>query len=277
MKLVAIALAGLAGLSVAVERSRAADMTAPLAAPVVAPVYNWTGFYVGAHAGYGWGRESIHLSPGTPLLGPFFAAGVYPRSIASNPDGFIGGIQWGSNWQFNRVVLGLESDFSWANIKSSEAVRTSILGGILVTRTVGEQELEWFGTTRLRAGFLATDHFLIYATGGLANGRVQTTVSHASTLLGVSCPPGIVPCVEASQSNWKWGWTVGGGIEYAWGRWSAKIEYLHYALGDQTFQYIDRRIRPAVFTASTEYTGDMVRFGVNYRFDWTPWQLLFGR
>jgi outer membrane immunogenic protein len=33
----------------------AADM--PVKAPVVAPVYSWTGFYIGANVGGGWGSR----------------------------------------------------------------------------------------------------------------------------------------------------------------------------------------------------------------------------
>ena len=42
----------------------AADMAARMpvkAPPPVAAVYNWTGFYIGGHVGYGWGRSTTDV------------------------------------------------------------------------------------------------------------------------------------------------------------------------------------------------------------------------
>ncbi len=30
----------------------------PVKAPVIAPAYNWSGFYIGGHVGYGWDPAS---------------------------------------------------------------------------------------------------------------------------------------------------------------------------------------------------------------------------
>ncbi len=45
------------GLTVASSSAFAADMGYPVKAPLmaVAPAYSWTGFYLGANAGGGWG------------------------------------------------------------------------------------------------------------------------------------------------------------------------------------------------------------------------------
>ena len=89
----------------------AADM--PLKAPVFEAVYNWTGFYLGGHVGYGGGS----LGPGTnplPLQGVFF-----PHSMT----GLIGGYQAGYNRQLpNNLVLGVEADVSfWQPVDRPEA------------------------------------------------------------------------------------------------------------------------------------------------------------
>src|SRR5262245_9868819 len=92
-------------------------------APAVA-VYNWTGFYVGANAGYTWGgSDAVNLvsTPtflvGPPLLGP--QGQVTSRTFwdaangVLNPkaNGFIGGGQIGYNRQFSdRFVAGVEAD-----------------------------------------------------------------------------------------------------------------------------------------------------------------------
>ena len=82
----------------------AADLT--FKAPAYKAVYNWTGFYLGGHVGYGGGS----FGPGTnplPEQGVFF-----PHSIT----GLIGGYQAGYNRQLaNNIVLGVEADISFAS------------------------------------------------------------------------------------------------------------------------------------------------------------------
>ena len=87
----------------------------PAYAPPEAAPYNWTGSYVGGHFGYAWGSDPIDLTPGTA-----FPTGTVPFSLADNPRGVLGGIQYGTNWQFNRFVLGWDSDFSFSDIKRSQ-------------------------------------------------------------------------------------------------------------------------------------------------------------
>src|SRR5437762_1867431 len=81
---------------------------APPQAPVLVPVraYNWSGFFVGGHLGYGWSGESMTLTtPGS------YPSGTIPPAIAADPRGVVVGVQYGTNWQFDRLVLGTESDY----------------------------------------------------------------------------------------------------------------------------------------------------------------------
>jgi outer membrane immunogenic protein len=226
----------------------------PALAPIPAP-YDWSGFFVGGHVGYGWSAEAIALTP----FGPY-PAGTIPAAIAANANGFVGGVQYGTNWQLQRLVLGTESDFSFAGIRGS---------GLTATHAAnrGEQKLPFFGTTRVRAGYAVEDNVLVYATGGLANGRAETDFSAAG--------PGVA--TFGSKRRTLWGWGAGAGIEYGMGPWSAKIEYLHFDLGTETFYAFDARTSGAFTRVSTRFAGDMVRAGVEYRFAWSPWQILFGK
>src|ERR1700743_197517 len=61
MKKILFAIAALAVLA-ATDLAHAADM-ALKAPPPPAPVYSWTGFYVGANAGYGWHDPTVRLTP----------------------------------------------------------------------------------------------------------------------------------------------------------------------------------------------------------------------
>ncbi len=92
------------------------------------------------------------------------------------------------------------------------------------------QKLPWFGTVRARLGFEPIDRVLFYATGGLAYGEVDT--SAAFTVTATSLGGTATTTASESATNTEIGWTVGGGIEWAfWERWSVKVEYLYIDFG----------------------------------------------
>jgi outer membrane immunogenic protein len=119
MKKLLLAGAGFAAL--AAGPAFAADLARPVyRAPVVyAPVASWTGFYVGANAGYAWGDSdvtSIFACPSgvCPFRNPvnlatFTAGGT---GSASKGSGFTGGVQAGYNWQVGNIVAGAEVDYN---------------------------------------------------------------------------------------------------------------------------------------------------------------------
>jgi outer membrane immunogenic protein len=254
------------GLTASVA-ARAADLPTPAVAPIP-PVYDWTGFYVGANVGYGWNEGDGPLQC-TNSAGVSFGTGCGLIPFAGlSPRGFIGGGQAGFNWQHGPFVIGLESDFQAADIQGS--TRTDgpwgFVNSTAITRPgsffTASHQIDWFGTARLRLGYASLDRTLVYATGGIAYGRVdeQTDVVHPAT--GVSYP--------ASESATKTGWTAGGGIEYAFTRnLTAKVEGLYYDLGEDT---ISARAVPVPRTFSRGMTfetrGAIARVGVNYKFDW---------
>ena len=143
-------LAGVA-LSVATAAS-AADMQArpySKAPPaMVSPAYNWSGFYIGAMGGFGWGSGDNQGSGG------------------------FGGGTFGYNWQLpgSQFVFGVEVDAAGASIKDSF---TEDQGGILVTQ---ESKINSFGSVTGRAGF-AMDAALLYAKGGYAWANNKTSIS----------------------------------------------------------------------------------------------------
>jgi outer membrane immunogenic protein len=246
----------------------AADLPLKAPAQAVPPPapYSWKGFYVGVEGGYGWGSEAIQFTPDVNYT-PAFAAGTLPRSLANDPRGGLAGIQFGTNWQFGSWVLGTASDFSWTDITRSQ---TTISGGGALT-IIGQQKLSWLSTTRGRLGFTVTDNLLLYGTGGLADGRASASSSFSL----VGCPAN-GNCPTGSAAKTLWGWAAGGGLEYAVGHWSFDVEYLHYDLGRLNYNMTDPTAPGAFIAASTKFSGDIVRCGINYRFDWTPWDFLFG-
>ena len=144
-------LASVAALGlVAAGAASAADLPSrkgPIAAPVyMPPAFTWTGFYVGANAGYGWGNVNAN---GFANVGDL--------------DGFVGGGQVGYNYQMGQFVVGLEADLQAADLSSGNNL------GLVGVKT------DYFGTVRARVG-VAFDRFMPYVTGGWAYGNVKTSV-----------------------------------------------------------------------------------------------------
>ena len=144
------------------------------------------------------------------------------------------GGQLGYNWQTANWVFGIETDAQWTGQKGSTTVLCPVAGCFPTAVAAGtgvgaalSDKLEWFGTFRGRGGILVTPSVLLYVTGGLAYGSLQTEVA----LSGFTAT-GIPVTAIGSRSSDKFGWTIGGGIESMFAaNWSAKIEYLYMDLG----------------------------------------------
>jgi outer membrane immunogenic protein len=256
----------LAGSLLAGAPVLAADM--PVKAPVVVPAYSWSGFYLGAHAGYGWSRGNARLQPvllGVPTTLAERDLEEIPEFYRVNASGFIGGGQIGFNQQMNRAVLGIEADLSYAGLKgTATAAGSATSGGPPVTRDflVSEsQRLNWLATLRARFGILTSDALLLYVTGGLAVGQIKE-----STFLSFSGLGGTTFIGTASST--RAGWTVGGGGEYRiGGNWTAKLEYLFFDLGRNTVRGIDTVSpnQPFQTQATFDFKGQLVRAGLNLK------------
>ena len=197
-------------------------------APSEAP-FNWTGFYAGLNGGYAFGRSSWS-DPVTGADSGRFSTG----------GGSLGG-QFGYNWQTGPLVLGIETDVNWMNVKGS----TAGAGGVCAADGGGQCQTQqsWVGTTRARVGY-AFERWLPYVTGGVAYGNIQAVQSTGTT------------------TNSNVGWTAGGGLEYGFDRnWSVKAEYLHIDLGTATFM----GAASGTATLAVPVTDDLVRAGINYR------------
>ncbi|MGU3495373.1 outer membrane protein [Xanthobacteraceae bacterium A53D] len=205
-------------------------------APVM-PVFSWTGFYVGANAGYGGGSQDYTFA-NTPLD---------IAAASTNAAGFIAGGQLGYNFQFaNNFVLGLETDIQWTNIEGE--VSTLGFDGSAVNMSTS---LDYFGTVRARAGY-AFDRFLPYVTGGFAYGKTKTDITTIDA----------TDLYVGNGSSTKTGWTVGAGVEYAFANnWTFKTEYLYVDLGNSN--YNNFLTGEAIDVENKFHT---VRAGINYKF-----------
>ena len=99
--------------------ARAADLPAPAVAPIP-PVYNWTGFYIGANAGYGWNTGDGPLQC-TNSAGVSFGSGCGLIPFAGlKPAGVIGGGQVGFNWSLCRRVGGRLPDHRYHGLHADQ-------------------------------------------------------------------------------------------------------------------------------------------------------------
>lgn len=266
-RFVLLALAATGVIFCCVKISVAAD--GPVKAPMIKPAYNWTGFYIGGNAGYGWGgRTNPDMSatenpPGMIGIVTYLTlpgGNVFPNL---SPDGFIGGGQIGFNWQSpgSRWVLGIEADFQGADIKDGATALARPALGFPFNETLS-LDLNWFGTVRGRTGYAfgASGNWLAYATGGLAYGHVKSSVDWTRV------SPSALTIFSASASETLVGWTAGAGLEYAFGNWSFGAEYLYYDLGD-TSVTANSLVTGAsgTLTAVQEVNGHIVRAKLNFR------------
>lgn len=206
----------------------------PVLAVPAAAIFDWTGFYLGGHVGYGGGSLGPNPLPAQGL--------IFPHSVT----GLIGGYQAGYARQFsNRVVLGIEAD----------ATFPSPLDGPALTPAPYNSSINYVGTVRGRIGY-ALGTWMPYLTGGFAWGHTDVNLNDVDGN------------AFQSVSGCQTGWTAGLGAEFAVsGNWSAKLEYDYVDLSRRTYDLssfgppsvnIDPRIH-------------LLKFGLNYRFVDLPW------
>ncbi len=248
----------------------AADMAVRYAKappPIVSPAYNWSGFYVGVHAGYTFGDDDSVITTGQAAGNiANVVGGARPGQVRLDRDGFIGGGQIGYNWQFSPSwVFGFEADISYVDNRDNLVVGTLSLPAAVPPNAplnnTFRSRMEYFGTVRGRLGY-AWDRTMVYVTGGLAYAEVQ----NSATFFG---PAGQVQ-FDGGRRRTETGYTVGGGIEHAISpNWSVKAEYLYYDLGSNT---VNVAFVPGGGGGGTGYDtrfandGHIVRAGLNYKF-----------
>lgn len=201
----------------------------------------FAGFYIGAAVGYG-NQDTTN----TDVLGG-------TGSVSYDDGGFAGSLYSGYNIQCGRLVVGYESDY---NFMDSDNTFTDDSGGCLGPCFTLTNDIKYFGTSRLRIGLVHSDNIMIYATGGIAYAKVESTLDFF--------PFGF----SQSDEDWKFGWTAGGGVEFIrHGNWSLRAEALYMDFGDQTYAYSDALCGLAC-EARQRWEDEVwvARVGVTYRF-----------
>jgi outer membrane immunogenic protein len=218
----------------------AADLAvkAPQVAPI--PAFTWGGCYVGAHAGAGFGEDTVSV--------PSIVPGV---SVTGHSSGFLAGGQVGCNLQFSgHWVIGIEGEGSGTDVKGDT---TQTILGISGT---AHAQTDWIASATGRLGW-AWDRWLIFGKGGAAWDGDKYSASI----------PVFPEQLQASET--RTGWTVGGGIEWAFfNNWSAKAEYNYYDFGRSSVTLVGTFAGAPIAVPGVQVreTMSVIKLGVNYRF-----------
>jgi outer membrane immunogenic protein len=204
-----------------------------------APILNWSGFYVGANAGYGRGNSTW-----TDTFNGFFAE--LGDRFVTHPRGALAGAQFGYNWQNGRSIVGVEmyGARAWLN--------DQIVSPIFPTTDTEQTSLSaiWAATTRFGQAF---DRTLFYLKAGYAGARIKIN-AHAG-------PP---ENAFFSAGKTAHGWTIGAGFEYALTpTWLLGLEYNYFDFGSTSHsgRHID-----GIEDFAVRSTVQSVIARVNYRF-----------
>jgi outer membrane immunogenic protein len=195
-------------------------------APVIAvdAAYDWSGFYIGGHLGYLWGKtrvvdDGVLTEPGAPT------------------NGVVGGVLAGYNWQSGPLVLGIEGDIGWTN-----AVGHGASAFIITTTSPNTYDLRWTSHVVGKAGY-AVGRWLFFATGGLSIADLNFIEGITTTNTGNT----------SSNFGGKYvGFSVGGGVEFAL-TWNllGRLQYIYDDFGSKNYVSADGGIYRVSLTAQT--------------------------
>jgi outer membrane immunogenic protein len=180
---------------------------------------DWTGLYAGVHGGGGWANTSFPRGWADNT-----GVAVLPDPSQRSSGGLVGG-HLGYNWQYERLVGGLELDFDAANIQSTASL--TVPPPATISQQVKTDEL---ASLRGRLGWEVQPNLLAYGTGGLALGHFQGTLTSVNPAANLDLAE--TPFLKTSGGASELGWVAGAGLEYKLAdSWLLRAEYLRYDFG----------------------------------------------
>jgi len=194
----------------------------------------WTGFYAGGNVGAAFGILNNQLSMVNNPVSPLFYQPVVPGlnksgSGALNSTQFMGGLDVGYNRQINNnIVLGLELSYDYLGLDKAAGgtfyyTNTSSNNRYYLMNSASAKQMS---TLRPRLGYLF-DNYLPFITAGGAVTRVKFNQTYSDFQYSLTD--------ATSLNKTAWGYTVGGGMEYApLEHVSFKVEYLYTNFGNRS-------------------------------------------
>ena len=195
----------------------------------------WTGVYIGASVGGGWGETSTFYDR---------AGNDHLTTEFIKPSGYVGALTFGYNHQFaNNFVIGVEADLGVMDIDAPD--KTGLWDDHIWKSRYGGL----WGTLRPRIGYSFGD-LMVFGTGGVAFMETDEMI------LGDN---------DATQNTYNRGThtgsVFGGGFEYALTeKTSAKLEYLRMDFPEYKGYTNNEELY------GFENSVDILRVGVNFKF-----------
>lgn len=187
-------------------------------------VHDWSGAYLGANIGYGWGGSEFYdgeynVAPGFP-----------PYSFDVDSDGLLGGVQAGYNWQRGKLLYGLEADFGYLNLDGSAYPPPDPTGMPYDTR--GVIDGGWYAGLGARLGYAHDRTLFFVKAGGVYTDASFSVIDDCSS--DFINPPGCGPSTYHASKRLGFGYLLGAGIEHAINdRWSVKLDYSYMGFGKE--------------------------------------------
>jgi outer membrane immunogenic protein len=210
----------------------------PATAAPPSPIFNWTGCYIGAHAGGGLMRDTFIQD--------------------ANGTGAVAGGQAGCNYQNGNAVFGVEGEGYWSGIKANDSEN----GPFSSFGREAKNRYDFSIAGRLGAAF---DRTLIYGKAGWVWGQfdfIQTSVC---------CGPSPSNFESLSKSGGLNGLLLGVGIEHALTRnWTIKLEYNYLNYGNRAMNETScfNGVCGITGTSSDSATKHIFKVGANYLINW---------
>lgn len=268
------------------SRTIMALVLATLCGATQADAQEWTGGYISGHIGFskiaegsdnvlvfdknldGDFSDTINTAAGANAFSPGFCVGAAATSVPSggcvvDDDGIDFGGRAGYDWQSGGFVVGGVIELSAPDHTDSVAAFSTTPAFYTFTR-----ELTYVGGLRARAGF-GGERMLIYGTGGGAWAKIDHSFATSNT----------ANTFVEDADDMAWGYQLGGGIDFKFGKVTAGAEYLWTSLMDED-RYTVRSQGPAGATnpflltnpAGTDiqradkFEFGAIRFTMGYRF-----------
>jgi opacity protein-like surface antigen len=222
---------------------------------LVEPHFTWTGFYVGGSLGISSFDHRHDFTFGGQDA-PGAVGGFDQQNQAAT-----GSLYLGYNYQMGHVVWGVETDVKWPSDISSS--RIAFVDPIDDDDSFqARSRLEVAGSVRGRIGY-AWQRSLLYATGGLAVGRMKTEI------LPDGGPDADLPNTVYSQVRTLIGWTAGIGLEYGFSNnVLGRLEFRYTDFGTNSFTIADPLLLPdyGPNVARQSLTASELSAGISYKF-----------
>jgi outer membrane immunogenic protein len=157
----------------------------------------------------------------TPPADPIFRAqpadvSEFTHSYSSDQSAGTFGGQFGCQYQWGWFVLGGEWDANWRGLEEDNNFSYGFINWVsnpadrYLRQEWTHKQLDWFTTARVRVGAAWWDHVLLYA-GGVALGALNSDTQVAFNDPNLNC----LPVYFGAYRENRIGWTVGGGLEWA--------------------------------------------------------------